>query len=80
MMSRNFNTIGQHVTTFTNTLTMDLPSGSSNFNRKAAPAEYPLSSPNEEETDAGALSPVEPQPGLGGVPVRCESRVEVFSL
>jgi hypothetical protein len=52
---------------------MDLPSGSFNFNRKAAPAEHPLSSPNEEETDPGALSPVEPQPGLGGVPVRCKS-------
>jgi hypothetical protein len=72
-MSRDFNSTGQHATTFTNTLTMDLPSGSSNFNGKATPAEYRLSSPNEEETDAGALSPVEPQPGLDGIPVRCKS-------
>ena len=79
-MSRNFRTIGQHATTFKNTLAMDIPSGSSNFSRKPAPAEYTLSSPNEEETDAGALSPAEPQPGLGGIPVRCESGVVVSSL
>jgi len=56
---------------------MDLPSGPPNVSPNAPPAEYPLSSALEEETDTGVMSgpnELEPQPGLGA-PVRCESVV-----
>jgi hypothetical protein len=54
---------------------MSLPLGPPKVAPNAPPAEYPLSSPVEDETDGGALSApneTEPQPGLGGNPVRCK--------
>ncbi|KIM28462.1 hypothetical protein M408DRAFT_23832 [Serendipita vermifera MAFF 305830] len=51
---------------------MNFPKGPPNIAPNSPPAEYPLSSPQEEETDTGILSgpnELEPQPGLGA-PVR----------
>lgn len=58
----------------TATLNMDLSSGLPKPDPNGPPASHPISSPIEEETDAALLSPTteaEPQPGLGGNPVRC---------
>lgn len=65
----------QHAPTFNQNLTSDMSTSNPNLKQKLPPAEHVFSSPNEEETDAGALSPVtevEPEPGLGGNPVRCK--------
>jgi hypothetical protein len=61
---------------------MDFPSGPPNITPNARPAEYPFSSAVEEETDAGVMSggnEVEPQPGVGGNPVRCEFTLHSYA-
>jgi hypothetical protein len=61
---------------------MDFSSGPPNITPNAHPAEYPFSSALEEETDAGVMSggnEVEPQPGVGGNPVRCEFSLHSYT-
>jgi hypothetical protein len=61
---------------------MDPPLGPRNIAPNAPPPENPFSSAVEEETDAGVLSggnELEPQPGLGGNPVRCEFNFHSYS-